>query len=257
MTDGIFSMLTARTAIVHAAGGAIGRAVATSFAGAGATVHLTGRSRDKLDETATALGSALGSVEQLDLLDADAVAAHTDAVAGRGGIDVVFNAYGDYAVQGTPLSELKVADFSQPFDTWLRAQLISSQAAARHMVPRGSGVILTLSASPASLAIGGTGGFGAACAAVEAMTRTLAAEVGPSGVRAVCLRPHRIVETLRQADFPDVELGEFTTFLKDMTLLKRLPTLADVAAAATFAASDGGAAMTGSVLNLTAGVATV
>jgi len=123
------------------------------------------------------------------------------------------------------------------------------------MAQNGSGVILTLSASPARLAIGGTGGFGVACASVEAMTRTLAAELGPSGIRVVCLRPHRIVETLHQADFPDVELGEFTTFLKDMTLLKTLPTLADVAAAATFAASDGGASMTGSVLNLTAGMA--
>jgi hypothetical protein len=93
------------------------------------------------------------------------------------------------------------------------------------MVKSRSGVILTLSASPARLAIAMTGGFGVACAAVEGLSRTLAAELGPQSVRVVCLRPHRIGETMVDADFP-VPRDEFIGFLEGMTLTKKLPTLA-------------------------------
>jgi 3-oxoacyl-[acyl-carrier protein] reductase len=121
------------------------------------------------------------------------------------------------------------------------------------MVQRRSGVVLTLSASPARLAIASTGGFGVACAAVEGLTRTLAAELGPHDVRVVCIRPHRIGETMNDPDFP-VRRDEFKTFIEDMTLLKRLPTLADVANTAAFVASDKAAAMTGAVANLSCGM---
>ena len=88
----------------------------------------------------------------------------------------------------------------------------------------------------------------------EALTRTLAAELGPHGVRAVCLRPHRIDETLSTADFPGEDPEEFRTFLKRMTLTGTLPTLADVANTAVFLASDHAAAMTSTAVNLTLGM---
>jgi 3-oxoacyl-[acyl-carrier protein] reductase len=117
-------------------------------------------------------------------------------------------------------------------------------------------VILTLSASPARLAIAGTGGFGVACAAVEALTSTLAAELSLQGVRVVCMRPHRIGETLGEgaADLP-MPPAEFRAFLEGMTLQKRLPSLADVAETAVFLASDRSTAMTAAVVNLTGGMA--
>jgi len=91
------------------------------------------------------------------------------------------------------------------------------------MIRRRSGVILMLSASPARTAIATTGGFGVACAAIEGLSRTLAAELSPQGIRVVCLRSHRISGTLR-AD-PDIPVGEgedFQKSLENMTLLKRL-----------------------------------
>jgi 3-oxoacyl-[acyl-carrier protein] reductase len=72
-------------------------------------------------------------------------------------------------------------------------------------------------------------------------------------VRVVCLRPHRIGETLVDADF-SVAREEFIGLLEGMTLMKRLPTLADVAHAAVFLASDHAAAITGAVANLTCGM---
>lgn len=166
------------------------------------------------------------------------------------------NAIGFSAValrQGVPLSDLAPKDFAYPIATWTTSQFLTARAAGRHMVKNHSGVILTLSASPARLAIGMTGGFGVACAAVEGLSRTLAAELGPRGVRVVCLRPHRIGETLVDADFP-VPRDEFIGFLEGMTLTKKLPTLADVANTAVFLASDHAAAITGAVANLTCGM---
>jgi putative NADH-flavin reductase len=60
----------------------------------------------------------------------------------------------------------------------------------------------TITASPARLAIALTGGFGVACAAIEGLSRTLAAELGPQGVRVVCMRAHRIGDSGFGADFP-------------------------------------------------------
>ena len=123
------------------------------------------------------------------------------------------------------------------------------------MVQRRSGVVLTLSASPARLAIALTGGFGVACAAIEGLTRTLAAELGPHGIRVVCLRPHRIGDTVGSSpDFPTMGQDEFRSFIEGMTLLKRLPTLDDVANTVAFLASDHAAAMSGAVANLTCGM---
>lgn len=88
--------------------------------------------------------------------------------AGR--IDVVLNAIGFEPVQGVSLIDLDRDDFVAPIATWTTTQFLTSRAAARHMVERRSGVILTLSASPARLAIALTGGFGVACAAIEGLT---------------------------------------------------------------------------------------
>jgi 3-oxoacyl-[acyl-carrier protein] reductase len=249
-------LLQDRIALVYGAGGAVGGAVARAFGAEGAKVFLSGRSLGPVQDVAREIAAAGGSAEaaQVDALDEEAVDRHTDHVAERaGGIDVSFNAVGFTAVQGTPLTELALGDFAFPISTWTTTQFLTARAAARHMVTKRRGVILTLTASPARLALPGAGGFGVACAAIEALTRTLAAELGPQGVRVVGLMPHRIGDSGSSAD-PRSEDAEFRTWLEDMTLLKRLPTLAEVASTAVFLASDHAAAMTGAVANLTGGM---
>ena len=135
------------------------------------------------------------------------------------------------------------------------------------MSARGSGTILTLSTVGSRFARPGNLGFGTACAAIEQMTQRLAAELGPSGVRTVCLRPHAIADGPAHGSYT----GEVFTPLaeaagvgveqllarwgEDQTLLGRLPTLAQVAAAAVFLASDGAGAITGAVVDLGCGSA--
>src|SRR5262245_50474554 len=102
-------LLENKTAVVYGGGGAIGGAVARAFAREGAAVFLAGRTREKLDAVADAIGAEVAVV---DALDAGAVDAHADAVAAQtGGIDISFNAITHGDVQGTPMVEMDVEDY--------------------------------------------------------------------------------------------------------------------------------------------------
>ncbi|WP_309644951.1 SDR family oxidoreductase [Phenylobacterium sp.] len=249
-------LLRGKVAVIHGAGGAIGGAVAQAFAKAGAQVFLSGRKLSSVQACADQITAAGGFAEaaQVDALDEAAIDRHLDDVVARAGrVDIAFNAIGVDAQQGTLLADLPLEAFTLPVATLTTSQFLTARAASRHMAAQGSGVILTLSASPARLAVGMTGGLCVAWSAVEALSRTLAAELGPHGVRVVCIRSHRIVDTMAEADFP-MEREAFVGMLNDMTLLKRTPTRADVANTAVFLASDHAAAMTGTVANLTCGM---
>jgi len=79
------------------------------------------------------------------------------------------------------------------------------------------------------------------------ISRSLAGELGPQGIRVVCLRPDAIPETW------SADAGEVKTYMENGTVLGRLPTLEEVANAAVFLASDRASAMTGIIANLTCG----
>jgi NAD(P)-dependent dehydrogenase (short-subunit alcohol dehydrogenase family) len=251
-------LLNDKVAVIYGAAGAIGGAVARTFAREGANVFLSGRNvasvQAVVDDIVMAGGKATAA--QVDALDEAAVEDHASGVIDKAGrIDVVFNAVGFSVVQGVPLTALSREDFVHPIVTWTTTQFLTARAAARHMAKKRSGVILTLSASPARVALASTTGFGVACAAIEGLSRTLAAELSPLGIRVVCIRPHRIGDTLgSDPDFPTVGAEEFRSFIENLTLLKRLPTLADVSHTAAFLASDHAAAMSGTVANLTRGM---
>src|SRR5712691_10925842 len=139
-------LLEGRNAIIYGGGGAIGGAVARAFAREGATVFLAGRTMAGLEAVAERIRSAGGVAEpaQVDALDERSVDAHADAVAARaGGIDISFNLVSQGDVQGTPLAEMRVDDLMRPVITTVRTMFLTSRAAARHMIPRRSGVILS------------------------------------------------------------------------------------------------------------------
>jgi NAD(P)-dependent dehydrogenase (short-subunit alcohol dehydrogenase family) len=246
-------LLENKTAVIYGAGGAIGGAVAQAFAREGARVFLAGRDVAKLE----ALGLD-AEPAQVDAHDENAVNAHLDAM---GGVDISFNAIGPGAnPQRLPLTELATDAFAGPIAFYTRSNFVTATAAARHMSRQGSGVILTLTAVPGRQPARFIGGAAAAWGAVEAFSRSLALEVGPAGVRVVCLRAHAIPETpLIEENFATaaaaagVTAVEFQGLLEQTTMLKRLPTLAEVADTAAFLASDRAGAMTGTVANLSAG----
>ena len=257
-------LLEDKTAVIYGAGGAIGGAVARAFAREGARLFLTGPNVAKVDAVAKELVAAGGVAEtaQVDALDEKAVEEHlTTVIEGAGGVDISLNAIGPGpAPDRTPLTELAGDAFARPIAFYTSSNFITATAAARHMSGQGSGVIVTLTAVPGRMPANLIGGSAPAWAAVEAFSRSLALEVGPAGIRVVCLRSHAIPETpLIEENFATagpaagVTPAQFQAILEQGTLLKRLPTLAEVADTAAFIASDRAGAMTATVVNLSAG----
>jgi 3-oxoacyl-[acyl-carrier protein] reductase len=259
-------LLRDRNAVIYGGGGAIGGAVARALACQGARIFLAGRSQGKLAAVAADIQAAGGSAEfaQVDALDEQAVNTHADAVSAKvGAIHIALNAVGVMHVQGRPLAELSYADFDYPVATYIRTNFITAKAVARHM--SGQGVILTLSTPVSHMTGPGYMGHCVACAGVEAMTRHLAGELGAQGVRAICIRSHAIPEAAasgshsrrvfgQMADPAGMSVEEMLAGAATGTLLKRLPTLTQIAETAVFLASDNAGAMTGTVANLTCGM---
>jgi 3-oxoacyl-[acyl-carrier protein] reductase len=258
-------LLSNKTAVVYGGGGPIGGAVSRAFAREGAKVFLAGRTRESLDRVAEEITASGGVAEatQVDALDEKAVDKHTDAISEKaGGIDVSFNAISHGDIHGSPVVDMVFDDLARPVMTALRSQFLTARAAARHMVKRGSGVILAITATTARMAIPQVGGTGVAFDALESLCRQLASELGPKGVRVAWLQTTGIPEALSDTGepFPDYGTGtggmsgeELAAWLQSKTMLKRLTTLREVGNVAAFLASDHASAMTGSGANLTCG----
>jgi 3-oxoacyl-[acyl-carrier protein] reductase len=201
----------------------------------------------------------------VDAMDERAVDGHADAVAARaGGIDIALNAVGIPHVQGTRFPELSFEDYAYPIAAYTRTNFLTAKAVARHMARQGSGVILFVAPGPGARLSGqGFLGNGVAAAALEALSRILAGELGPNGIRVNCLRPHAIPGSVAtshtrelftaMAGLSGSSLEAWLSGLADTTLLGRLPTLDEVADCAAFVASDRASAMTGAIVNLTSG----
>jgi NAD(P)-dependent dehydrogenase (short-subunit alcohol dehydrogenase family) len=258
-------LLQNKVAVIYGAGGAIGGAVARAFAAEGAKVYVTGRGRAAVDVVAKEITAAGGFAHaaEVDALDEHAIRGHLESVMGaEGSVDVSFNAIGvpDEEVVGVPLAELDVAKFSHVIASYTRSYFLTAQHAARHMIPAGSGVIMTVSALPARTGSRLNGGYGAANAAKEALTRDLSAELAPRGIRVVGLCPHGMPETATmrelaelKADATGVNWDKFQGYLAASTHPQRAMRLSELADAAVYAASDRASALTGTTINLTMG----
>jgi 3-oxoacyl-[acyl-carrier protein] reductase len=260
-------MLDKKVAVIYGGGGVIGGAIARTFAREGAHVHLAGRTPAALDRVVQSIARNGGQAEAAvtDAADEHDVRRHLDQVVDRAGhIDILVNAVGVPHVQGPPLADLDVDQFMTPVDGYLRTLFVTTRAAAPHFAAQRSGVVLTLSTPAARLTGSGFLGNGVASAAVEAFSRILAGELGPDGVRVVCIRPNAVPASLGvshvteafggMADRAGTTTDEWLAGLASQgTLLGWLPTAEDVAEYAAFAASDRARTITGAIANLTAG----
>src|SRR5262245_15029637 len=259
-------LLRGKNAVVFGAAGSIGSVVAKEFAAEGAVVYLSGRSKPGLEEVAQHITADGGNarVAVVDAEDASAVDAYVDGIAREAGsVDVVFNAIGPRVREygnGKPATQVTVDEFMVPLTTLMKSQFITARAAARRMVEQRSGAILFVTGSPARPHGPGATAIGAAFGAIENLTRSLAQDVSPQGVRVVCVRTAAMPETrtIRETgEIPSaamrVPADEVFGMLANATLLRASPTIADTARAAAFAASDHARMMTGTVLNSSAG----
>jgi len=200
----------------------------------------------------------------VDALDEEAINKHLDQVVKQAGpVDLSFNAVGipHTGIQGILTVDLSAESFMLPIMTYARANFLTAKAAARHMIVNKSGVILTITATPARLAYPQVGGMSASWASIEALSRNLAAELGPHGIRVNCIRSNGIPETpLLQEVIPlqgkglgMTDFSQFQAVIESHTLLRKLPRLTDVANWIVFLASDQAQAMAGAIINLTCG----
>jgi len=256
-------LLENKNAVIYGAGGAVGSAVARAFAREGAKVFLAGRTLAKVETVAREISATRGIADavQVDALDEQAIEKHIGKVVEKaGGIDILFNAIGMQDVQGLPLIEMPLEDFTRPITIATRTQFLTARSVARHMIQQGSGVILTITAGPARRAFPNLGGFDVACAAIESLWRSFAAELGSYGIRLV------VIASAGSPDTPDVQATlklhatatgkSFEEVLADSgneTLLGRLPSVTEVANVAALMASDYASAMTGVIANVTCG----
>ena len=264
-------LLENKNAIVYGAGGGIGSGVARTFAREGARVFLVGRSREKLEAVAAEITAAGGGAEVavVDATDEQSVNDHVRDVATRAGrLDISMNliSHGDTDaggyVQGVPLVEIPAADFFRPITKGVLANYITAQAAARQMVHQGSGVILTLTNAGSTGAAPLMGSTGVVAAAIETFARYLAAEVGKYGVRVLGLKiaavPELFTKDLRtdvfEKDSGGLDSEGVTAMLAQMSMLRRVTTLAQVADVAAFLASNQAGGMTATFTNVTGGM---
>ena len=249
-------LLENKNAVIYGAGGSIGGAVARAFAREGARVFLAGRTRATLEAVADEIRAAGGAAAtaEVDALDENAVDEHAGAVAAEaGGIDISFNVITHPHTHGIALAEMDVDNFMAPVETAARTTFLTARAAARHMIPRRSGVILAFggpgdrSGPSRDFYLGGTQ---VAFDAIETIRRQLAAELGPHGIRVVTLASGGVPESLAHG-FEGRE--QIVEMIEGQTLLGRAATLEDVGNAAVFAASDWARSMTAAIVNVSCG----
>lgn len=248
--------LAGRVAIVTGAATGIGRATAIRLAGDGARVVLTtSRNAEGLDATVAAIRDAGGEAHGL-LADAsreeDAAATVRVALDTCGRLDVaVANAAWFHAP--APAHELSVDDWDRTVDVGLRGVFL----AAKHAIPAmlataGRGAVVNVSSINSGIHAPGLPAYSAAKGGVDALTRQLALEYGPRGIRVNAVNPGLVaVESV--ARFLDANPGEAVA-AREGVPLDRVGTPEEVASAIAFLASDDASYVSGVTLAVDGGL---
>ena len=246
------SDLTGKIALVTGGGAGIGRAVAEALGARGATVaaHYF-KSREGAQAVCAALDGRAAAF-QADLTSGDEVRGLLRTVESQlGPIDILVNNAGDLIARRS-LVEMTEAMFRQVIDVNLTSTFLCCQAVAPSMIARGTGAIINMS-SLAGHNGGGPGAFAyaAAKAAIIALTKAIAKELGPKGIRANCVSPGLIGQTQFHGRFtaPDA----FDAAAKTVPL-GRAGTPMDVAHVVAFLASDEAAYLAGETIEINGGM---
>jgi len=235
--------LDGKIALVTGAGRGIGRAVALAFAAAGAELVLVSRTKSELDEIAREIIAGGGRARSLPF-DVTHSAAARDAFADLGRLDILVNNAGVNRPQ--PFLEVDEPTLDLLLGLNVRAAFIVAQAAARLMVDQGGGVIVNMSSQ-----MGHVGSelnrtvYVMSKHAVEGLTKAMAVELAPKGVRVVSIAPTFVTTPLTKPFFED---PVFRKWVLDRIPLGRLGTVEEVASAVVFLASPAASLVTGSSL---------
>jgi NAD(P)-dependent dehydrogenase (short-subunit alcohol dehydrogenase family) len=235
--------LDGKTALVTGAGRGIGRAIALALAAAGAELILVSRTKSQLDEVAREIVATGGTAHMLPF-DVTDTAAMRSAFAGVERLDILVNNAGLNRPQ--PFLEVDEATLDQLLTLNVRAAFLVAQSAARLMAAQGSGVIINMSSQ-----MGHVGSerdrtvYVMTKHAIEGLTKAMAVELAPKGVRVVSIAPTFVQTPLTKPFFDDPETRKW---IIDRIPLGRGGTVEEVAQAVVFLASPAASLVTGSSL---------
>lgn len=240
--------LDGRRALVTGAGRGLGLACAAALAGQGAHVGLVSRNAAELAELVFAIEAGGGSAEAipLDVTDRKGVEA---ALAARPAFDILVNNAGTNRPR--PFVEISEEDFDAIFDLNVKAAFNVAQCFARRLLAAGGGgSIINMSSQMGHVGAAGRSVYCASKHAVEGLTKAMAIELGPHGIRVNTICPTFIETPLTEPFFRD---GGFRDQVLSKIKLGRIGRLEDVMGAVIYLTSDASALVTGSALRVDGG----
>lgn len=254
MNEPVFS-LQGKVALVTGASRGIGLASCRRMLERGASVVMTARKQEGLDEARREL--AADGYENVDVHAAHSSseggmkAAFDLALESFGGLDIVVNNAATNPSMD-PLADIDLALFDKILDTNLRGYLLVAREGIRRMRELGKGgVIINLSTIAAEKAMQGLGAYGISKAAVNSLTRTLAAELAPEGIRVNGVAPGLVRTRFSEALWKDEGMEE--RMLQGIPL-QRIAEPGDIAGAVAFLASGAASYITGQTLVVDGGM---
>ena len=235
--------LANKVAIVTGGTRGLGRAIAEQFLAEGASVVCAARRPDEL---------ASGRLHYIpvDVTDELSVRALVESTVDMFGHVDVMVANAGVSRDGL-IAKLSVADWETTVETNLTGVFLSVREAARHMVVRGEGRIITVSSCLATKPVPGAAAYSATKAAVEALTRTAAVELGPKGISVNCLAPGYMDGGMGRQLAAQPQLWRR---YQPHLVLDRLGHPDELAAAAVFLASPASSYINGHVLEVNGGL---
>jgi NAD(P)-dependent dehydrogenase (short-subunit alcohol dehydrogenase family) len=237
--------LDGRTALVSGAGRGIGRACALALAEAGAEVLLLSRTAKELEQAVSEIESTGGRAEAIvcDVTDSQAV---KKVFAGLASLDVLVNNAGSNLPE--PFVEVSEEHLDRLLGLNVRAAFIVAQAAARTMLAspnRYGRAILNMSSQMGHVGAVNRSVYCLTKHALEGLTKAMALELAPHGIRVVSIAPTFVETPLTK---PWLDTPDFGKWVRDRIPSGQVGQLEDVAAAVVFAASPAAALVTGSSL---------
>jgi 3-oxoacyl-[acyl-carrier protein] reductase len=244
--------LSGKVALVTGASKGIGASIATHLAAEGAAVVVNyASSREGADRVVaeiTAHGGRAVAIQANVAVSADIERLVTGTKEAFGPIDILVNNAGIY--EFAPIETITAEHFHRHFDLNVLGLLLTTQAALTAFHPAG-GSIVNLSSIASTARIPGAAVYAATKASVDAITRVLAAELGPRGIRVNSVAPG-MVETEGTHAGGIIE-SEFEKLVKSQTPLGRIGQPKDIGTVVTFLASGDAAWLTGESIFVSGG----
>jgi len=245
--------LNGRVAVVTGASKGIGAEIAKELATEGATVVVNYASdkagADRVVDEIAKRGGTAAAIQANVAKKADVERLFNATKDAFGKLDILVNNAGVY--EFAPLEEITEEHFHRHFNVNVLGLLLATQAAIKHFNPAG-GSIINISSTATSITAPATAVYTGTKAAVDAITRTLAKELGPRGIRVNAINPGMVeTEGVISAGFHQ---SEFRTSIEAQTPLGRIGQPNDIAPAAVFFASDDSKWITGEILRIAGGL---